>query len=520
MNPKARCCWCGSPFVQIAQKHPLLRPVCWCRTPICRRRQADHSIAVTDGSVTHYLYVPLPKQVDLDSCMERYLLGGGAAGVSKSHAARWSMYRRCLAIPGYEGLILRETWDELNKHHFRLMAEESNVFRAFGFDVKFSITNREMTFPHGSVIEGGHMEKAEDVKRYLSRERDEIAADEGVQFDPRALLELSTRARSTKPRVLAYGSRGLFRVYTNPGGPSGSMLRDFFINHTPNWDEFPAELRRDYRSSEWVYIPGNLEDNPYLSEHYERDLAILAPWRYQQLRHNDWDIVAGLFFHEFLKSTHVADLGSIGGDYEWFRSLDWGFVNPGCTLWWACLPDARYYIRYAHKFQLQAIEDVAEDIIDVSSKIGSSYIRYTVADPNIWGPGSPAITNRQEFVGEDIAETFMKSGVPMIKGDNRSRTNGWVRVREMLRLRPDGKPTITIHPDDCQYLIRTLSDAVSAKNNPEDIGSIDDHPLDALRYGAMSRPSPTRQQRAARSGKTFNAARGRIVEFKRAMAVR
>ena len=228
-----RCHWCGSGFVKVDAHF-------WCRTAACRERQAAHSVYVQDPETgrTVYLYVPLPRQVEFDACKARYLLGGGAAGSTKSHAARWSMYRRALAIPGYEGLILRETWDELNKHHFRLMDVEATIFKSYGIDATFSSTNREFTFRHPngikSIIEGGHMENPDDVKKYLSRERDEIVCDEGSLLQPKPLLGLSTRARSSKPLVRAYGIRGLFRVYTNPGGPSSSTLRDFFIDHEPD----------------------------------------------------------------------------------------------------------------------------------------------------------------------------------------------------------------------------------------------------------------------------------------------
>jgi hypothetical protein len=139
------------------------------------------------------------------------------------------------------------------------------------------------------------------------------------------LLELSTRARSTKPLVAALARRiyglpegvepprggAVFWVLSNPGGPASAMLREFFIDHQPDYDDFPqlAELddegRALYRPEEWGYIPGNLEDNPYLPSSYERDLALLPPWRYKQLRYNDWNVIAGQFFVEFDARTHV-----------------------------------------------------------------------------------------------------------------------------------------------------------------------------------------------------------------------
>lgn len=500
---KARCHWCGGKFVRIEGSF-------WCSTAACRERQLAHSVSVTNGEQTRFLYVPLPRQVDFDACQARNLLGGGAAGSTKSHSARWSLYRRALSIPNYEGLILRKTWPELEKHHFRLMAREAKIFKDLGYDVNFSITNREMTFPQGSVIEGGHMENAEDVDKYLSRERDDIVCDEGSTFQPRPLLELSTRARSSKPEVIAAGG-ARFRVFTNPGGPSAPMLRDFFIDHEPNWEDFPEELKEMYAPEEWAYIPGQLEDNPYLPDTYERDLAILSPWRFKQLRYNDWDVVAGTFFTEFDTKVHVADLGDPGSNVQWFRSMDWGYVNPGVVLWWACLPDGINYVRHEFKYSHATIDVVASEIIEQTKDLNAQYIRYTVADPAMWSPST--------YDGEDMNETFMRCRVPLFKGKN-DRVNGWQRVRELLKLREDGKPHLIIHPS-CRYLIRTLASAISDKHNPEDVDtSIDDHAIDALRYGAMSRPSPTRPKAMSASGRTFKALMKQTADYRRSLTVR
>lgn len=503
MTPK--CCWCGSRFVKIEGKF-------WCTNGPCRQRQVENAIVAqgSDGSID-YMYLPLPRQVDYDYVKQRYLLGGGAAGVSKSHSARWGMYKRALAYKNYEGLLLRRTWPELEKHHFRLMEREAALFREKGIDAVFSITNRQMVFGNGSIIEGGHMGNKEDVQNYLSRERDEIVCDEGSTFDPKALMELSSRARTTKAHILADGIRGLFRIFTNPGGPSAPVLRDFFIDHEPDWEQFPPELRAAYRPEEWVYVPGVLEDNPYLPPDYERDLALLEPWRFQQLRHNDWDIVAGLFFTSFNATTHVQDLGDPGPNVQWFRSFDWGYVNPGDVLWWACLPDGRYYIRYEFKFSHADVPTVCEEIIKRTVDAGiQGCIRYTAADPALWSPNGNT--------GEDMNETFMRHGVPLMKARN-ERMNGWQRIREMLRLRPDNQPTVVIHPD-CRYLIRSMGAAVSDPTNPEDVDtSIDDHALDTFRYGAMSRPAPTRVKTST-SGNTFKAAQNRIIQYQRRLARR
>lgn len=200
-------------------------------------------------------------------------------------------------------------------------------------------------------------------------------------------------------------------------------------------------------------------------------------------------------------------------ELEWFRSLDWGYINPGCCLWWCCLPDRRYFIRHELKFSHWTVKRVKKEIQDITLDHDIRYVRYTVADPAVKGA-------RGDEMGETIQESFQRGPIhiPLQLGDN-NRKGGWQRIREMLDLREDGQPTLIIH-SDCSYLIRSLSQAVSSKNDPEDIDThSDDHALDALRYGAMSRPSPTKVISTS-SQRTFKAKQQLIARYQRRMSIR
>ena len=100
--------------------------------------------------------------------------------------------------------------------------------------------------------------------------------------------------------------------------------------------------------------------------------------------------------------------------------------------------------------------------------------------------------NHSGQVGESIAETFARHGVPLIRGSN-EREIGWQRMRHWLRDAPDGVPWLTLDPDACPYLCRTLPALISDEVRAEDVDTAgDDHGADAARYGLMSRPMPTR----------------------------
>lgn len=173
-------------------------------------------------------------------------------------------------------------------------------------------------------------------------------------------------------------------------------------------------------------------------------------------------------------------------DLECFGSLDWGYNAPGCHLWWLCLTDGHYHIVQEYKFQRTTVLEVGYEILKRTKALGIKRMRYLVADPACWqhtGAGK----------GEAIAETLARAPLrlPMKKGDN-DRKNGWQRVHELFQPAPDGSPWLTID-ERCAYLRRTIPGAMSDDGDPDDVDTTgDDHGLDALRYGAMSRPSPTR----------------------------
>lgn len=190
-------------------------------------------------------------------------------------------------------------------------------------------------------------------------------------------------------------------------------------------------------------------------------------------------------------------------DYEAFASCDWGFNQFGCLLWWVALSDGHLHIAREYKFKGQNAEQVATTVRTMTKELGIKRLRYIACDPAM-----KAKTGHAR--GESIMETLQRRGLPMRPSDN-ARVQGWARVHELLQEAPDGIPWLTVEPE-CKYLIRSMGGAQSDKNDPDDVDTdSDDHALDALRYGAMSRPSPTRFADRARfsptsAGSLLNAA--------------
>jgi hypothetical protein len=325
------------------------------------------------------------------------------------------------------------------------------------------------------------MEDAAAVRRYLSAEYDIICAEEATQYLPEPLMELMTRARTSNEAMRAAGGARVW-LPTNPGGPSTNLLRTLFIERHIDADEWPS-LAATYRPEEWVYIPGRLEDNPYLDPDYERSLSVIKQqWRFKQLREGDWWAAPGLFFDRFIATHHVRDIRiEDPRRLSWFRSLDWGYHDPGVMLWWTVLGERRIHIASEYRFQFQTPDEITPVIRERDRELGLPEPHreiITWASPDMW--------QRRGQVGEFLQETARRNGWPLRMAKT-ERVNGWMRLHAMLRDGPDGDPYLTIDPS-CRYLIRSLQTAMGDKHDPNDVDQHDDHALESARYGIMSRP--------------------------------
>lgn len=457
-------------------------------------REHAKALGVTPGTVV-CLDVPLPSQAHIEELIaafrQRYpekrfnLTWGGQAGPGKSHGIRRLLYRRALATPHHESLLLRENWEQLEKTHIRRMHEELPKMGA-------RVVDRTAVFPNGAFIDCGHMADKEAIGRYLSTGYGVIAPDEASLYPVDAdgtpvLAELATRARESWVGLDHLRSVPLFIPTTNPGGPSAHWLLDMCIDHTPDLERFPAlgELTDEgepvYNPDHWQYYAARLDDNPYMREDYAAtDLATVSKFRYEQLRHGDWHVFSGQFFSEWSERQHVATIDVPSG-VRWFRSMDWGYNAPGCVLWWAVLADGHLYIRSELKFQRKDVSVVRAEIRERDKELGVSHTIPLYGDPAMQQK-----IGQKTKRGESIAESL---GLSFIPGDN-DRYNGWMRCHQILRNDALGVPWLQVHPD-CRYLIRSLPAALSDAKDPDDVDTTgDDHALDAWRYGAMSRPAP------------------------------
>lgn len=283
IHATAKCVWCQSSLVRDSGG------VWWCQRVECQNKQRAAGIAVGNRR----WFTPLPLQAYFEGLRAPRKLFGGAAGGTKSFGARRLAMRRLSQIPKMSALLIRKTFPELERTHIRAFRREAPEL---GWE--WMESRKELVLPNGSILECGHLEDEKAVQKYLSAEYDLIIVDEAVQIEPDFLMELMSRARTSNEAVKAAGGAEVW-LLTNPGGPSHGLLKDLFIDHSPDTERYPA-MARSYKPEQWVYLPARLDDNPYLDPDYEHlALTGLRKTRYEQLRHGDWDAAEGAFFSEW-----------------------------------------------------------------------------------------------------------------------------------------------------------------------------------------------------------------------------
>lgn len=297
----ARCRWCQKPFRRYGEAQWI------CPTSTCADRQLAAAMRKSDNPNGPVLFLPLPLQIDVDESPINKLLVAGAAGVSKSTGCRWNAYRKCRQVSGYRALLLRTTYDALQKNHLQFMPAET---KALG-DATYRVQPKTVTFTqedgNDSMIFSGYCDVEADIAQFVGPEFDEVDLEEGVTLLPRAIEEISAKARGSGTARLSHQRLGLtagrVRIWSNPGGRAHRYLVTHYIRKNPSKEDFPK-----YDPSEHGSISCTLDDNPYLAEDYDqRHLSGLSATRYKQLRYGDWSVYAGQFFESFDPTIHLTE---------------------------------------------------------------------------------------------------------------------------------------------------------------------------------------------------------------------
>lgn len=403
-----------------------------------------------------------PKQKQFCQSRSRYTAYGGARGGGKTHVLLRKAAGGALTYPGIKILIVRREYPELEQNIIlpmqKLIPPEVGSYNG---------SMRMMFFCNGSIIKFGHYGAGDD-QEYQGLEFDWIFMEEATQFSESQFRTLGACLRgATKfPR----------RMYLtcNPGGIGHLWVKRLFVDR---------EYREGEKAKDYTFIPATVDDNPQLLEaspEYKQMLDLLPEDVRRAWRYGDWNAMAGTFFPEFRRETHViAPFVRVPREWKKYRAFDYGLDMFAC-LWVAVDFEGRAYV-YREVQQSGLIVSEAAKLANALTP-PEEHIEFTIAPPDMW--------NRQKDSGRSMAEIFAQYGLGLLKASS-NRVQGWMAVKELLKpMKSDTDRPGLLVTENCVGLIRNLPSIQHDEKNPSDCATEPHeitHICDAARYFCVTR---------------------------------
>lgn len=414
------------------------------------------------------LGTPNRKQEEFLRSKVRYTAYGGARGGGKSWAVRFKAVLLALNYAGITILVLRRTYPELLHNHILPLQE---ILRDIA---RYKETDKTFYFPNGSRIIFGYCDSDRDVNRYQGQEYDVIFMDEATHF---------TEFMFDRLKVCIRGTNGLpkrFYLTCNPGGVGHEWVKRLFINR---------EFRAGEAPDDYTFIKATVYDNVNLMQsdpEYVAQLESLPPDLRKAWLEGSWDLFSGQFFPEWNPEVHVIEPIVVQKHWRKYVALDYGSDMLAC--YWIALDESGTGYVYRELYEGRDNHMGANNAGHIASAAAERIKELTPPDEDIYlYLAPPDLWNKQNQTGRSTADIFQECGIQLTKSNN-DRINGWVSVKEWMRVVPDehGKPFSRIRIfRTCKNLIRCIPALQydekivnDAAKQPHEIT----HAPDALRY--------------------------------------
>ncbi len=372
----------------------------------------------------------------------------------KTRALLEKLHLAALKYPGMRGLAVRKTRASLTQSV--LVTFEQCVVPLHdpilsGPDKGHRVSYK---YSNGSELVLGGLD---DADRIMSSEYDLIGVFEATEVSEDDWEKLQTRLRHG---VMPYQQ---IVADCNPQGPS----------HWLNQRAGTTRMRR---------LLTRHVDNPTVTPEYLALLDKLTGVRRDRLFLGKWVAAEGVVYPEFDRARHVIDRLDIPADWRRFRVVDFGYTNPFVCQWWAVDGDGRAYL-YREIYQTQTlVEDQATHIKALSQ---GEECEATIADHD----AEDRATLQRHGIGTVAARKDVAPGLEVVRARLRVAGDGKPRlfiladalVAPDAALRSAGRPTSTLNEFDC-YVWPKARDGKLIKEVPV---KVDDHGMDAMRYGMM-----------------------------------
>jgi len=326
-------------------------------------------------------------------------------------------------------------------------------------------TMRMLFFSNGSTVKFGHLQSAAAITEYQGQEYDWIFMDEATHFTEYEFRTMGATLRGVNdiPKH--------FYLTCNPGGVGHQWVKRLFVTR---------EYEDNENGKDYSFIPATVEDNTELlkaSPEYIQMLDTLPEDIRAAHRYGDWDAMAGQYFSEFRREVHVVKPFTLPLEWPRYRAFDYGLDMFACY-WFAIDFDDRVWVYREYRESGLIVSQAAEAMRRLTPL--SEHIQFTVAPPDMW--------STQKDTGRTMAEIFTENGVGLVRASSQ-RIQGWMVLKEFLKIRTDGRPGMLI-TEDCPGLIRDLPALQHDEKNPSDCAKEPHeitHSPDAIRYGLIYR---------------------------------
>lgn len=405
------------------------------------------------------------------------VLLSGPAGTGKSRACLEKLHLIANNYPGMRALIVRKTRESLTETALVTfedhVVEPNHPILAAGGQRRM---RQSYQYPNGSSIVIGGMDKPTKI---MSTEYDIIYVQEATELTENDWESLTTRLRNGRV-------------------PYQQIIADCNPDSPLHW------LKRRADAGKTLLIECRHEDNPVLFDmtvrqwtvrgtDYLAKLDALTGPRRDRLRHGRWVQAEGVVYDNYDAAIHVVDRFPIPRTWRRFLVVDFGYTNPFVCQWYAEDGDGRLY-RYREIYRTaRLVEDHAVDILDAMR----------TDDRGRDGNWNETI---EDIVGV-VCDHDAEGRATLERHLGRATTAAIKEVREgiqavatRLQRAGDGLPRLMFLRDSLVYRDPRLSeskkpcctdeewdgyvwDKEKSRNQGEEPVKLNDHGLDAVRYG-------------------------------------
>lgn len=413
---------------------------------------------------------------------------GGARGGGKTWVSCLAMVLRRIKYTGTRGLMIRKTQSASDQN---LKAEIDKVIAQLGIPlgaIKYKVNDKLFVFPNGSTIKLGYCKLNSDYEQYMGTEYADICFEEATQHTRGNWQLVGGSNRSNNPDC-----RPKRWLTANPGGIGHRWVLEDFIDDRS-------------RKSGVLYIPSLLKNNFAQLEndpgYARRILNVLPDWQRRQWRDGDWHAIAGQYFSlppEMFRETFVAGINEHEGTVQipywakFYGGVDYGSTKPFAVVWFARWKDFNgrnrvHVVKELYRAGLH-LDEQAHRVLEIQNDLQTLQIM----NGGTTYYGDPAVAKRVEGeaaeAGRTIRNTWAKHKFYVQPAHTNARVPGWELLKYLINQR-----ILTIDPS-CMALISEMEGVITegTRGGGEPIGEdieqgsdINDHALDALRYGVVS----------------------------------